>query len=212
MDERSQRRTIASYLAPRGFAPRARAALRGLGYAVVPAATRGRFDDGSWRPDLRLVDQRHLLRLPRTPDETPIVCVSDGRPREGGDPRVVGFTRRPVAMAALYPMLQAALEPHPRRAARAPTRISARCSLSGRRWTVEIRTLSELGARLEARADLRAGRELNLLFPLPLGRMVSTRARVVGPCAGGLAVTFSGHSSAARAAIADYVERRLATL
>jgi hypothetical protein len=179
---------------------------------VVPAATRGRFDDDSWRPDLRLVDRRHLERLPSLPDRVPIVCVSDGRPQEAGDPRVVGFAPRPVSVASLYPVLQQILEAQPRRAPRVPTRISARCSLEGGRWTAELRSLSELGGRLETRADLPRGTRLNLLFPLPLGRMVSTRAQVVAHGASGTAVAFSGHSAAARAAISDYVERRLSTL
>jgi hypothetical protein len=179
---------------------------------VVPAATRGRFDDDSWRPDLRLVDHHQLGRLPSETDPIPIVCVSDGRPKEAGDPRVVGFAPRPVSVASLYPVLQRALEVQPRRAPRAPIRISARCSLEGGRWTAELRQLSELGGRLEARADLPPGTRLNLLFPLPLGRMISTRAQVVAHAASGTAVAFSGHSAAARAAICDYVERRLATL
>ena len=212
MKATSPRRTIACYLASRGFAPRARAALEGLGYRLVPAATRGRFDDDSWSPDLRLVDHRHLGRLPSQPDRVPIICVSDGRPQEAGDPRVVGFAPRPVSVASLYPVLQQALEAHPRRAPRAQTRISARCSLEGGRWTAELRTLSELGGRLEARADLPPGTRLNLLFPLPLGRMISTRAQVLTHATSGTSVAFSGHSAAARAAISDYVERRLATL
>lgn len=208
----SHRWTIASYLAPRGFAPRARAALEGLGYRVVPAATRGRFSDDSWQPDLRLADHRHLDRLPRPPDCVPIVAVSDGRPTAGDDPRVVGFVPRPISVASLYPVLQQALEAQPRRVPRAPTRISARCSLEGGRWTAELRSLSELGGQLEARAHLPRGTRLNLLFPLPLGRMISTRAEVVAHASNGTALAFSGHSAAARTAISEYVERRLATL
>lgn len=209
MNARSYRRTIASYLPPQGFAPRARVALEGLGYQVVAVATRGHFDDASWRPDLRLVGERHLGRLPPAPDDVPIVCVSDGRPLEANDARVVGFAARPVELASLYPLLQEALETHPRYAPRAPARITARCALADRRWTAELRALSEKGALLDSHADLAPGTELNLLFPLPLGRTISTRARVVTQGPAGTAVTFSGHAPPARTAIADYVERRL---
>lgn len=208
----SQRRTVASYVAPRGFAPRARAALEGLGYQIVPVATRGRFDDDSWRPDLRLVDERYLGRLPREADGVPIVCVCERAPQTPGDPRVVGFVARPVSVAGLYPVLQGALEEHPRGAARAPARISARCFFEDRRWTAELRALSERGALLVARADFARGAQFNLLFPLPLGRTISTRARVVSHAATGTAVHFPALAPVARGAIADYVERRLATL
>lgn len=207
----SHRRTIASYLAPRGFAPRTRPALQGLGYHIVPAATRGRFDDASWRPDLRLVDERHLGRLPRVPDDVPIICVSERGPHATGDARVAGFATRPVDVAQIYPVLQRVLETHPRRAARAPTRISARCSLQDQRWTAELRALSEAGALLRCRGDLAPGQHLNLLFPLPLGRMISTRARVVSHAPAGTAVAFPTLPASARGAIADYVERRLAS-
>ena len=85
------------------------------------------------------------------------------------------------------------------------------CALADRRWSAELRALSEQGALLEARAGLSPGTELNLLFPLPLGRTISTRARVITQGPAGTAVTFSGHAPPARAAIADYVERRLAS-
>jgi hypothetical protein len=211
VNRRTHRRMIASYVAPRSFAPRTRPALEGLGYHIVPAATRGRFDDASWRPDLRLVDERHLSRLPREPNDVPIICVSERGPHATGDARVAGFATRPVDVAQIYPVLQRVLEAHPRRAARAPTRISARCSLRDQRWSAELHALSETGALLRCRGDLAPGLNLNVLFPLPLGRMISTRARVVSHGAAGTAVTFPTLPPASRGAIADYVERRLAS-
>ncbi len=41
-------RRIASYVPPQAYAPRVRAALEGLGYQIIPVATRGRFEDDSW--------------------------------------------------------------------------------------------------------------------------------------------------------------------
>ena len=78
-----RRKIIASYVSPHAFAPRTRAALVGLGYRVVAASTRGRFDDTSWQPDLRIVDDRHFDKLP----------VENYLPRTP----VIVLTRRPAA-------------------------------------------------------------------------------------------------------------------
>ena len=212
MEAQQHRRTIASYVPPQAFAPRARAALRGLGYRVVPAATQGRFDDASWKPDLRLVDAQHLDRLPAGESAGPIIVLAGGRTPELDDARVVGIALRPAAVGALYPLIQRALEQTPRRAARAPAQIPARCSHADRRWTGEVRSLSETGCLLRSPAEMALGLEFNLLFPLPLGRMVSTRARLVDRRKDQAGVVFCRPSAPVREAIADYVERRLATL
>jgi hypothetical protein len=174
---------------------------------VVPAATQGRFDDGSWRVDLRLVDERHLDRLPQ--DATPILLLGALRRPAVEDPRVVGWTRRPAQVADLYPLLQRALERHPRAAPRIPVSLLARCTHAGRRFSAEVLTLSTQGCRLRAQSDLPSGLEVNLLFPLPLGRMISTRARVRESGSGEAGLAFVGLSSGARAALTDYVAQRL---
>jgi hypothetical protein len=212
MAEPSSRRTIASYVPPQAFAPRTRAALVRLGYRVVPAATRGPFDDGSWAPDVRLVDERHLARLPAGNASEPIIVLSDDCGREFDDPRVAGVAQRPLEVGTLYPLLQKALEKTPRRAARAPARIPARCSHADRRWTGEVLALSETGCLFQSQSEMTPGLELSLLFPLPLGRTVSLRARVIGRYAGRAGMAFSSPSPPAREAIADYVQRRLSTL
>jgi hypothetical protein len=56
------------------------------------------------------------------------------------------------------------------------------------------------------------GLELSLLFPLPLGRMLSLRARVVGRHGERAGMAFPSPSPPALEAIADYVQRRLASL
>jgi len=207
------RRTIASYVPPQAFAPGARAALVGLGYRVIAAATRGPFDDGSWQPDVRVIDERHLHRLPEENGaNVPVVALCGRRQGLARDPRVVGVIERPAEVGALYPLLQEILEEKPRRAARAPTRIPARCTRADRRWTGEVLSLSEQGCLFRSRAQIEPGMELSLLFPLPLGRMVSTRARVMGRQGDAMGVAFTGASGPSRKAIADYVVRRLATL
>ena len=142
VDAPGRRRTIACYVAPRLFARRTRAALQGLGYHVVPVATRGRFEDASWRPDLRLVDERHLERLPREADGVPIVCLSERPEREPADPRIVGFAPRPGELSALYPLLQRALEPHPRRDIGMARQMAGEKGEDGGRGVIGIHSLS----------------------------------------------------------------------
>jgi hypothetical protein len=213
MASATPRRILASHVAPRALAPRTRLALEGLGYRLVAAVTRGPWDDASWRPDARLVDERHLGRLAAAEaDPVPIVLLRAGPPRAGLDPRVVGHVPQPAEVGALYPLLQAALEPTPRRSPRAPAHLQARCTQADRRWTAEVVALSETGCLLRSVAEPGAGTALNLLFPLPLGRMVSTRAEVVVRFDAAVGLSFRGTAPEARRAIAEYVERRLASL
>ena len=209
MAESERRFTLASYVSPRALAPGTRAALETLGYRVVPVTTRGRFGAADWTPDLRLVDERYLDRLPE--DETPVILLGRGRGPASKDPRVIGVTPHPAEVASLYPLLQKALEPQPRSAARAPARLPARCTHADRRWTGDLVTLSESGCLVQTSCDMHAGMELNLSFPLPLGRMVSTRARVQLRREDRAALVFLSPPAQARSAIADYVQRRLAT-
>ena len=79
MLQRNIRRVLASYVPPQALGQGTRQALEGLGYKIVPAATRGRFNDASWKPDLRLVDDRHLDRLPGREDRVPIIVLTGRR-------------------------------------------------------------------------------------------------------------------------------------
>ncbi|MBW1688091.1 MAG: PilZ domain-containing protein [Deltaproteobacteria bacterium] len=212
MGKPPSRRTIASYVPPQAFAPGARAALERLGYRIVPAVTRGRFADDSWAPDVRLVDECHLSYLPEGKASEAIIVVCDACRRQFDDPRVVGVAPRPLEVGTLYPLLQKVLEKTPRRAARAPARIAARCSHADRRWTGQVLSLSETGCLFQSQSDMTPGLEFSLLFPLPLGRTLSLRARVVGRQGERAGMAFPSPSPPALEAIADYVQRRLASL
>jgi hypothetical protein len=212
MDRPPSRRTIASYVSPEAFAPRARAALEKLGYRIVPAVTRGRFADDTWTPDVRLVDECHLGYLPEGNASGPVIVLCDDGRRQFDDSRIVGVAPRPLEVGTLYPLLQKVLEKTPRRAARAPARIAARCSHADRRWTGRVLSLSETGCLMQSQSDMTPGLELSLLFPLPLGRMLSLRARVVGRHGERAGMAFPSPSPPALEAIADYVQRRLASL
>jgi len=212
-DSRDTRKVIASYASPRAFAPRTRAALEGLGYRVVFAATRGRFEDDAWKPDLRIVSDRHVDRLPAEDylPRTPIIVLGGGRNREWHDRRIVGEVARPARLDDLYPLVQQALEETPRRAARAPTQLPARCTRADQRWVGAILGLSTAGCLFRTTADLAPETDLNLLFPLPRGRMISTRARVVNRSGELVGMAFHDPPPQSRLAITDFVVERLAT-
>ena len=207
-------RLIASYVPPQAYAPRVRAALEALGYRIIPVATRGRFEDDSWAPDLRIVDERHIDRIPAEDylPRTPVLLLTGGDREACRDRRVVGSVPRPAMLKDLYPILQRTLENTPRVAVRAPTELPGRCTQSDRRWMGAVVSLSEKGCLFRTSELLAIDQQLNLLFPLPMGQMVAARARVIvqqGPSVG---LVFDNMAPPTREAVAQYVEGRLATL
>lgn len=74
MQESRHSHVIASYVAASALTVGTRAAQRRLGYELLPAVMQGRWEDASWRSDLRLVDERHVSRVPR--DATPVVVLA----------------------------------------------------------------------------------------------------------------------------------------
>ncbi len=202
------RRTLGSYVSPHALAFGTRSALETLGYALVPASSWGPGGDPAWKVDLCLADARPLGRLPV--DEVPLILLGSGSGPVPEDTRVAGRVRRPADVAALYPLLQRSLETHPRRAARAAVSIPARGARADRRWSGEVLRLSQAGCLFRTPSDLLAGLELNLSFPLPLGRMVSIRARVSSHTPDGAGLDFLRISAPARDAIGEYVQRTLA--
>jgi hypothetical protein len=207
------RGTIASYVSPHAFAPRTRAALVGLGYSVVAASTRGRFGDDSWKPDLRIVDDRHFEKLPveNALRRTPVIVLTGEQSLELCNSQIVGEVARPAELAQLYPLIQKALEKHPRQAARAPTHLPGRCTRADRRWLGAIVSLSAKGCLFQTTSDMSPGLDFNLLFPLPRGRMVSTRARALNREGDQLGVAFTNPPDPSSHAIAEFVTERLAT-
>lgn len=210
---RSEGSIIASYVPPHAYEPRTRAALAGLGYKIIPASTQGRFDDDSWKPDLRIVDERHFDRLPveNYLPRTPVIILTGSRRKIWRDPRVVGQVERPASLATIYPLIQAALEDHPRGAARAATQLPARCTRADRGWMGAIVSLSAGGCLFQTRSEMQAGLELNLLFPLPRDRMVYTRARVLRRKGDLIGMQFTDPPEPSQQAIGEFVAERLAT-
>jgi hypothetical protein len=204
--------TIASYVPSHAYEPRTRAALAGLGYRIIQASTIGRFDDDNWKPDLRIVDERHFDKLPAENylPRTPIIVLVGANRNTWRDPRVVGQITRPASLDAIYPLIQAALEDHPRGSARATTQLPARCTRVDRRWMGAIVSLSASGCLFQTQSEMKPGLELNMHFPLPRDRMVYTRARVLRRMGKSVGMQFSDPPEASQQAIGDFVAERLA--
>jgi len=209
-----ERACIASYVGPRAFAPQTRAALEGLGYSVVPAFSMGRFDDASWQPALRIVDERQYQMVPSFEDDpsTPLILLTGTRRVEVDDERVAGRAPRPARLSDLYPIIQSALEPTPRQSPRVPTQLSARGIRRDHRWVGHVVSLSEGGCLLRSSEPLDAGATMNLQFALPRSGILTTRATCVhgGDDVSGL--VFRDPPPEVRDRIAGFVTQRLATL
>jgi hypothetical protein len=210
---------IASHVDGRSFAPGARLALERLGYRVVWASALeqlSRAGGSGWRPSLRIADERLAARLPSPQEdpETPIVLLTGARPCAVEDRRVVGRVPRPAELRHLYPLLQLALERHPRRAARAPTRLAARLGRDDRRWTGNVVTLSENGCLFQGGVPLPTGAGVNLEISLAPCETVSMRAHSLyhEGSAERAAIVFEQADRETRSRIASYVASRLATL
>lgn len=211
---RAGRGEIASYIGPRAFAPGARPALEGLGYAVVPALSRGRFDDPSWRPAVRLVDERQYDRIPdaQADPDTPIVLVTGSRAPTIEDGRIAGHTGRPIEVDRLYPILQRALERNPRSAPRVETHIAARGMREDRRWVGNLTSLSIGGCYLRTPEQPAVGTEMSVQFAVPRNGIVTARAVCVHARGDGVGLAFTESSAEARREIARFVSQRLATI
>ena len=181
---------------------------------IVQAATQGLFADGSWEPDLRIVDERHIDRVPAEEylPRTPMILLTSQSPLRFCDGRVVGTVPSPATLESLYPLLQKALEDQPRRAARIPTQLPGRCTFSDRRWTGAITSLSKDGCLFRTNNPMALNTELNLVFPLPRGSMISTRARVIEEREDAVGLVFESIPTPAQQAVSDFVVGRLATL
>ncbi|MBW2230074.1 MAG: PilZ domain-containing protein [Deltaproteobacteria bacterium] len=209
----SERGCIASYVGPRAFAPQTRAALGGLGYQLIPAFAMGRFDDPSWRTDLRLVDERQYSKIPSEAEdpETPVILMTGLRPLAIKDGRIVGRVGRPVELQDLYPLIQRAMEMTPRAVPRVATQLAARCIRRDQRSVGHVVSLSAGGCLFRSRQSITEGTRMNLQFALPSEGIVSTRAECIHQGRAGVGLRFSGAPTEVRQHIANFVARRLAT-
>jgi len=74
-----------------------------------------------------------------------------------------------------------------------------------------ITWLSSAGCLFRSGTDIEANTDFNLVFPLPRGRMVHTRARVKYSVGDDFGMEFHDPPERSQIAISDFVTERLAT-
>jgi hypothetical protein len=186
----------------RDFSPGVQRALERLGYELVPA--RGRAE----APDARIVAAGRLSRL--SPESTaPIILIGGPQSHGADDPRVIGVVRPPAGLLDLYPLLQDALEAHPRAVPRIPTALPARSLREGVDTPGAILSLSEKGCLLRSASSLPGFGSLHLQFMLPDGGPIYTGAEPRHETGKESGLVFERLPEASRAAIAEFVTSSL---
>lgn len=205
-------RRIGVRIGPTSLVPRVLEALRALGYTLVDLDSDRIPSDTRDACGLWLVDQDRLDELPG-PDvagDRRILLISSSRSGACTDPRVFSTTRRPARLAAVYEMIQSALESTPRASPRVRTRLSARCIRGERRSPAAVLSLSEGGCLLRSGEPLEPGSSLHLQFALPTFGVISTPAECRYARAGEAGLAFSAPDDAVRHEISHFVTARLA--
>jgi len=212
--EREIRHVLALTAGSRALAPRTRAELRALGYELRVASDRDFATRPETAPALRIVDERYLDRIPTPQEEphTPVVLLTGPRPLAIDDSRIAGRVMRPAGTFDLYPILQKALERHPRRVPRVPTQLPARCIRDDYRWPGAVLSLCEDGCLLRSTEVVEPGSRFDLQFAIPGGELIMARARCVYTSDSRAGVVFSEPSEVDRRVIRGYVSERLAVL
>jgi hypothetical protein len=214
MEPTATPRAIVSIHAPdRAFAPGTQTALARLGYQLVSAetATRHSEDDESSRPNIRIVDDRQLERIPLegNGEGLPLILLTGHSGPLASDSRAVGTVRRRARIHELFTLLQHALEPWPRTVPRVTAALPARCKRGNHGWAAAIRSISEKGCLLLSTERLEPDKRLSVYFTLPSEGLMQLPAQpsyVNGKQAG---LVFRDTSERSRSAIANYVNSQL---
>ena len=199
-----KRWTIADHVPAEAFGPGVRSALEALGYDFAPAASPGTLDRP---PDLRIVDEQSIDRIPSAPVSPPIPSVlltRSGGP-DSSDPRIVASLPQPATLSGLYACLQRELENKQRRAPRVATELSARCWRGNDFWNGKVLTLSETGCLFRSGPRLLPEQETTLIFDLPGDTTISTGARPVHRKDHEVGLAFESLMPESGADISDYV-------
>jgi hypothetical protein len=210
----SPRRIFLAHTGPEAFSEMSRAILAKLGYAIMTPEEFDACADSRQRsgPDLRIVDERNLGEVPEDVfSAVPIIVLTGRHGVTGVDPRIVGAIRRPAGMHELYRLAQDVLEDNPRSTPRIPTHLRARCSCDGKEWTGAVLSLSQSGCLLRSTEPQMLGSRFLLYFVLPHTGGIAIEAEVTYQLVPDLGMTFHATSPSDRAAIADFIERSLAS-
>ncbi len=204
---------VVSHAPPTAYAPMTLTILAKLGYAIVDpeefASRRDREDD--LRPELRLVDERHLAEVDEDEEPSvPIVLLTGRHGVSGADPRIVGALRRPAGMHDLYRIFQQILEQTPRSSPRVETHLRATCRRDGREWSGALLSISENGCLVRSPEPLPLGSRFELTFTLSGEGELTVEGEVSYQLLPDLGVVFNGTPARVREAIVTYVKGALA--
>jgi hypothetical protein len=141
-----------------------------------------------------------------------LILLTSRRQAETGDARVTGAVRRPAGVPALYRLLQAALEQHPRGVPRIPVSLRARAASGAQAFDLEVRSLSENGCLLAGPKLPFLESALELSIEFPWGEKLEVPAVVAYEQGGAVGALFQGLTLAARRRAAKLVARLLETL
>jgi hypothetical protein len=177
-------------------------ALERLGYELVPA---GRTTEAL---DARIMAADRLEHL-STEATGPIILLGEPGSRDEDDPRVIGVVRPRASLADLYPLLQSALEEHPRAAPRIPTSLLARSFRGDVDAPGAILSLSEAGCLLRSVSSLSGAGPLHVQFRLPNGWPVYTRAETRHETGNQSGLAFVRLPEFSREAITEFVTTSL---
>lgn len=206
-------RVLVTHAAPAAFAPATLTILAKLGYAIVDPDVFARLADEDDRPDLYIVDERHLAEVPDDGGPPiPIVVLTGRHGVTGADVRIAGATQRPAGLHELYRLVQQVLEDTPRTTPRVPTHIPAHCLCEGREWQGALVSLSENGGLMRSPEPLLLGSRLLLSFELPSSGPLILDAEIAYQLVPDVGIIFNGAPPSVRQAINAYVTEALARL
>ena len=206
-------RVLVTHAAPSAFAPATLRVLAKLGYAIVDPDVFARMADEDDRPDLYIVDERHLTEVPDDGGSPiPIVVLTGRHGVTGADVRIAGAIPRPAGLHELYRLVQQLLEDTPRTTLRVPTHIPARCRCQGKEWRSALVSLSENGGLMRSGEPLLLGSRLRLSFELPRSGLLELDAEIAYQLVPDIGIIFNGAPPSVREAIVAYVTEALGHL
>jgi len=201
---------ILSLAPPESYAPLARITLSRAGYSIVSAERWAEMSQSvSNPPQLAIADLE--CEGVGIPPSTPWIALA---PRGAAHPTrvpIVGLVERPAPFHQLYRVLQLALEPTPRSAARVSTSLAAHCRADSQSWDAQLVSLSRDGCLLWRDAPTPENEQVTLDFDLPNFGRVEVIGRTVYRRETETALVFRDVSGTDGRSIQKYVEEALLT-
>ena len=138
-----------------------------------------------------------------------MILLTDRRQPEIGDARVSGTVRRPAGVPALYRLLQAALEEHPRGVPRLSVALPTRATKGSQSFDLVVRSISEAGCLLAGPKLPLLETVLDLVIEFPWGEKAEVAAVIAYEQAGNVGALFQQVTPPERQRLEKLVTRLL---